>query len=79
MLTSLAHVRPSGGLMVKNSNISKDQLLFLKGNIEAIVATVDRSHYLNLFDILMILIAAKVVCSKFTIIIINFVMVFACV
>ena len=53
MLTSLAHVRPSGGLMVKNSNISKDQWHFLKGHIEAIVAMFDHSNYFKFLVILV--------------------------
>ena len=53
MLTSLAHVRPSGGLMVKNSNISKEQWHFLKGHIEAIAAMFDHSNYFKFFVILV--------------------------
>ena len=35
--------------MVENCNISKDQWLFLKGHIEAIVAMCDHSSYFKFF------------------------------
>ena len=44
---------PSGGLMVKNSNISKDQWHFLKGHIEAIAAMFDHSNYFKFLVILV--------------------------
>ena len=44
MLTSRAHMKSSGGLMVKNSNISKDQLHFLKRHIEAML-NIDSDDY----------------------------------
>ena len=38
MLTSLSHMRPSGGLKAEIINISKDQWPFFRGHIQAMLS-----------------------------------------